>query len=75
MNQLGPQSPYQKYFMTYFTIHVTEMTTQKCALSMGGLPFSGSLPSNLKYDPESYLLSANDFRLVLGTFKEQENVI
>ena len=48
MNQMGPQIPaldpplnirhitsYQKYFMTYFTIHVIEMTTQKCALSMG----------------------------------------
>jgi len=41
----------------------------------GELPFSGSFPSNMKYDPERYLLSANDFRLVSGTFKEQENVI
>ena len=29
----------------------------------------------MKYDPESYLLTANDFRLVSGTFKEQENII
>ena len=48
MNQMGPQSPaldppltirhitsYRMYFMTYFTIHVIEMTTQKCTLSMG----------------------------------------
>ena len=28
----------------------------------------------MKYDPERYLLSANDFRLVSGTFfKKQEN--
>jgi len=41
----------------------------------GELPFSGSFPSNMKYDPERYLLSANDFRLLSGTFKEQENII
>ena len=29
----------------------------------------------MKYDPESYLLSANDFRLVSGTFKEQDNIL
>ena len=29
----------------------------------------------MKYDPERYLLSANEFRLVSGTFKEQENII
>ena len=42
---------------------------------LGELPFSGSFPSNMKYDPERYLLSANDFRLVTGTFKEQEKII
>ena len=39
----------------------------------GELPLS--LPNNMKYDPESYLLSAYDFELVSGTFKEQENTI
>ena len=52
MNQMGTQSPApdspfiirhitscQRYFMTYFTIHVTEMTTQKCALSVGNYHF------------------------------------
>jgi len=41
----------------------------------GELPFSVSFPSNMKYDPESFLLSAIDFRLVSGTFKEQEDII
>ena len=26
----------------------------------------------MKYDPESYLLSVNDFRLVSGTLKEKK---
>ena len=45
MNQMGPQSPYQKYFMKYFTIHATEMTTQKCALSMGNYHSQGHSPA------------------------------
>ena len=88
MNQMGPQSPaletpliYKTYSQlpkvfhdVFHKFHVTEMTTKMC-FEHGELPFSGSFPSNMKYDPESYLFSANDFKLVSGTFKGQESIL
>ena len=59
MNQIGPQSPaldppliYKTYnqlpkvfHYVFHKFHVTEMTTQKCALSMGNYHFQDYYPA------------------------------
>ena len=87
---MGPKSPalalplvYKTYSQlpkvfhdVFHKFHVTEMyVNAKICFEHGELPFSGSFPSNMKYDPARYLLSAIDFRLVSGMFREQENII
>ena len=88
MNQMGPPKSSIRPAPDYKTSPVTNSISwrisqipcnwngnTKICFEYRELPFSGAFPSNMKYDPESYLFSANDFRLVSGTFKEQENII